>query len=130
MADCLRQTLAGSAPGPVAAICPHATGTVAHGQAELAALGSAFGQNAVPPGILLKPYTGHTLGASGLLDIALLAGALKRGIVPGNLSGLNSGRESLKLPPAAVRPAPSARIIKLSVGMGGHNASISLRTME
>ena len=100
-------------------LCPHATGTANHAQAEINALRSTYAQ--VPPLLLLKPFTGHTLGASGLLDIALISEALRRRALPGNLSGLTC--------PADLRldlPAQPKSVLKIASGMGGHNAAVLL----
>lgn len=100
-------------------LCPHATGTANHAQAEMNALRSTYAQ--VPPLLLLKPFTGHTLGASGLLDIALISEALRRRAMPGNLSGLTCPDAlCLDLP-----PQPQS-VLKIASGMGGHNAAVLL----
>ncbi len=101
-----------------ALICPHATGTPNHAQAEPAALRSVFGEK-LPPQLLMKPLTGHTLGACGLLDVALIAGALPN--LPGNLPGLTGVHaEEITL-------SPGDRLLKIASAMGGHNAAVSLR---
>lgn len=101
-------------------LCPHATGTANHARAEVAALRTAFGQ--APPLLLLKPMTGHTLGASGLLDVAMLAEGMRRRQMPGNLPGLHaSAGISLEIP-----PLPQT-ILKIASGMGGHNAVVELQ---
>ncbi len=98
-------------------ICPHATGTLNHAQSEMQALRTTFAE--LPPLLLLKPFTGHTLGACGLLDIALLASTLP--IVPGNLPGLTGvSSETCVF-------KTGDEILKIASGMGGHNAVVSLR---
>jgi len=105
-------------------ICPHATGTPNHAAAEANALRAAYPN--VPPLLLLKPFTGHTLGASGLLDVALLAAAMRRGALPGNLAGLTAP-DALFLPTNPAALPKSARLLKIASGMGGHNAVVMLR---
>jgi 3-oxoacyl-[acyl-carrier-protein] synthase II len=100
-----------------ALICPHATGTLNHAKAEMQALRTAFAE--VPPLLLLKPLTGHTLGACGLLDIALMASALPT--LPGNTLGLTG------VSAEPVRLKPGDEILKIASGMGGHNAAVTLR---
>lgn len=102
-------------------VCPHATGTANHARAELRALRTAF--PVLPPLMLLKPFTGHTLGASGLLDIALIAGALRKGALPGNIPALTCP-EGVSL----TMPATARRILKIASGMGGHNAVVEMVT--
>lgn len=102
----------------LAAICPHATGTVVQAVADPAWMQRVF-PDAKPPLILLKPFTGHTIGASGLLESAILAGFLKSRRLPGNVNGLSA-------PKGFVAPYESFEVTgpvaKVSNGMGGHNA--------
>lgn len=100
-----------------ALVCPHATGTPNHSSAETHALRSAFGET--PPLLLLKPFTGHTLGACGLLDVALLSSALPR--LPGNLPGLTA------VDAGEIHLRPGDFILKVASGMGGHNAAVLLK---
>jgi 3-oxoacyl-(acyl-carrier-protein) synthase len=113
------------ADGSPTLICPHATGTANHAQAELAALRLAFGAT-IPPLLLMKPFTGHTLGASGLLDIALLAAAMGNGAIPGNMANLTQPNH-IQLPSVSTNLDASHSILKIASGMGGHNAAVLLR---
>lgn len=100
-------------------ICPHATGTANHARAELRAMRAAF--PSLPPLLLLKPLTGHTLGASGLLDVALIAEGLRLGQLPSNQPGLHA-------PPAVSLTVPQTprSVLKIASGMGGHNAVVEI----
>ena len=104
------------------AMCPHATGTAVQAAADPAALARAF-PNARPSLHLLKPLTGHTIGASGLLESVILACFLRHGRLPPNLPGLYA-------PPGFTVPdhalAATGPLGKLSHGMGGHNALLVL----
>lgn len=108
-------------------VCPHATGTQNHAVGEINALRSVYGKGQ-PPLLLLKALTGHTLGASGLLDVALLAAAMNAGQVPANLAGLTQP-EGMVLLDAPLPWPPSSRIVKIASGMGGHNAAVVLRSV-
>lgn len=119
----LADLLAGLAAPAV--ICPHATGTPNHATAEIAALRRVFG-DVLPPLLLLKPFTGHSLGASGLLDTALLAAALHQGDLPGNLPHL-SAPNGVSLPAEPLPLPPKTSLLKIASGMGGHNAAVVLR---
>lgn len=105
-------------------ICPHATGTPNHAIAEMNALRTAYA-GSPPPLLLLKPLTGHTLGASGLLDVAMLAGWLSGQGEFANLPGLHA-------PPGFELPErfkwrDDRQIVKIASGMGGHVAAVALR---
>jgi 3-oxoacyl-(acyl-carrier-protein) synthase len=100
------------------AVCPHATGTAVQAAADPGALVRAF-PNGGPSLHLLKPFLGHTIGASGLLESVVLASFLRDRKLPPNRSGLH-------VPPGftlPVRPLDATGpVAKLSHGMGGHNA--------
>jgi 3-oxoacyl-[acyl-carrier-protein] synthase II len=107
--------------GPVA-ICPHATGTSVQAVADPASFHRAFPH--VSPSLhLLKPFIGHTIGASGLLESVILARFLEDGKLPPNLPGLHvpAGFHLPDEPLDAHGP-----LYKLSHGMGGHNALLVL----
>jgi len=100
-------------------ICPHATGTPNHALAEMNALRRAY--PTVPPLLLLKPFTGHTLGASGLLDVALISEAMRQNQPLNNLPHLTHP-DGISLD----TPAAPRSVLKIASGMGGHNAAVML----
>ena len=104
------------------AVCPHATGTAVQAAADPAALTRAF-PGARPSLHLLKPFIGHAIGASGLLESVILARFLRDGLLPPNLPGLYA-------PPGFEVPghvlAATGPVGKLSHAMGGHNALLVL----
>jgi 3-oxoacyl-(acyl-carrier-protein) synthase len=107
-----------SKTGKPAAICPHATGTKVQAKAESAFLSIPdIGKGASLH--LLKPFVGHTVGASGLLESAILLRFMEDSTLPPNLSG-TLGAGGMEAPDAAV-PCTGA-VYKLAHGMGGHNA--------
>lgn len=110
------QALADLPDFPWGGICPHATGTAEQGRAEQRVLQDFLtGSHAQTPLGLLKPFTGHSLGASGLLEIAILAEFLQQGEFPA-ASGLTTvTRDQL--------------IFKMASGMGGHNAIVALQAL-
>ena len=123
--DCMRVAIAAGELGKVVALCPHATGTLNHAKAEPPALQRALDGHDVPL-LPLKPQTGHTLGASGLLDVALLAACMAEGWLPAVLPGLTPPECGLRLNTAPLPVIAGDRVIKLASGMGGHNAAVSL----
>lgn len=108
--------------GAPSAVCPHATGTAVQAVADPAALRRCF-PDTRPTLHLLKPFTGHTIGASGLLESVILARFLKDRQLPPNRPHLYSPRD-FHLPELAIEAA--GPIYKLSHGMGGHNSLLVL----
>lgn len=123
--DCVRAAVNAGDAGQVIALCPHATGTINHARVEPPALLRALDGKSVPL-IPLKPHTGHTLGASGLLDVALLAAAMGDRWIPAVLPGLTPPACGLPLIETPLNVQTGDRVIKLASGMGGHNAAVSL----
>ncbi|MCP5533917.1 MAG: hypothetical protein H7A48_12165 [Akkermansiaceae bacterium] len=115
-------------PGWRAAICPHASGTHAHGLAEREAIVSVLRRRMAGPVSvhLMKPFTGHSLGASGALDAAILHSFLTKQELPPNLPGLRGAGDGI-LHPHATLPSAGTTVLKISVGMGGHNAVLAMK---
>ncbi len=111
------------------AICPHASGTKAHGQAEHEAIRTvALARSREEVSVhLLKPFTGHSLGANGALDCALIHAFFSAGVLPPNLPGLHGGCEGIRLPSSA-EPSSGRTVLKLSGGMGGRNSLLAMRS--
>ena len=104
------------------AVSPHATGTAVQAIADPALLSRSFdGQK--PTLHLLKPFTGHTIGASGLLESVILARFLRDHQLPPNFSNLHVPA-GFSLPDQVLDA--TGPVYKLSHGMGGHNALLVL----
>jgi 3-oxoacyl-[acyl-carrier-protein] synthase II len=105
-----------------AAVSPHATGTAVQAKADPAALLRIYPEEK-PSLHLLKPYLGHTIGASGMIESVILARFLRDGMLPPNRAGLHA-------PSGFVMPdhplEATGSVAKLSHGMGGHNALLVL----
>lgn len=104
--------------GEPSAICPHATGTKIQARAEREIFARSITSKDTTLH-LLKPYFGHTVGASGLLESAVLLRFMEDSQLPPNLQG-TGGAKSLDAPAHAV--ACEGSVFKLAHGMGGHNA--------
>lgn len=116
-----------SAQAPQAlAVCPHATGTAVQAAADPAALRRAFGES-LPSLHLLKPYLGHAIGASGLLESVVMTEFLRTSQLPPNLAGLHAPQGFVL--PDQVTQARGV-VGKLSHGMGGHNALLLLAAAD
>jgi 3-oxoacyl-[acyl-carrier-protein] synthase II len=102
----------------ISAVCPHATGTAVQRQADPAMLRRVFPDGG--PGLHpLKPLVGHAIGASGLLETAILCSFLGDGLLPPNPPGLHAPRGFVM--PESCLPVSGA-VAKTAHGMGGHNA--------
>ena len=71
------------APGDIDAIKAHATGSPVNDVTEFNGMKIAFGDK-MPPFTGIKPYVGHTVGASGVIELILITASVARGIFPGN----------------------------------------------
>lgn len=104
--------------GQPTAIFPHATGTLAQARAEQTILGKSLSGHRTSIH-LLKPFIGHTIGASGLLESAILIRFLQDSSLPPNLAG--TAAFGTFTAPDRVTPV-TGPVFKLAHGMGGHNA--------
>lgn len=130
LVDLLGQLAGKLAPTSVIkGICPHASGTAAHGASEHRAIRTwAATRPETAIGLhFMKPFTGHALGASGAIDAAILALYLRDGILPPNLPGLTPLEAPLSARVAPTPIGPGEVALKIAVGMGGHNAAVALR---
>lgn len=120
LAAVCREALGTMHPG---AIIGHGTGTVYNDQAEIAALQTVFSDD-MPPLFSLKGNLGHTLGATGVLQIALGLEFARRRVLPPQ-AGLVSA-----IPGANVsnrpRPLETGRLLSLNVGFGGLNSAVAV----
>jgi 3-oxoacyl-[acyl-carrier-protein] synthase II len=109
----------------------HGTGTVANDPTELAAIDAAAAARHRPPAALYshKAALGHSLGAAGLVSIALNVLAHHRGTIPPNV------RTTRPLPCRAATIDPDAqhrpvhRSLSLAAGFGGAMAAVGLVTV-
>ena len=80
----------------ITAIKAHATGSLANDEAEMNAITKVFEKK--PKIITLKQHIGHTIGASGVLEIAyLLKESLQQGTIMCNYFGFGGNNTSLIL---------------------------------
>ncbi len=107
---------------PPTAVCTHATGTAVQAKADPAALVRIYPEEK-PSLHLLKPFLGHTIGASGMIESVILARFLRDGMLPPNRVGMHAPA-GFTLPTHPL--AASGPVAKLSHGMGGHNALLVL----
>ncbi|WFE65597.1 beta-ketoacyl-[acyl-carrier-protein] synthase family protein [Micromonospora sp. WMMD714] len=128
-ADCMRAALASGnvAPAEVGYVNAHGTGTKLGDIAESAALGKVFGVGGVPVSST-KALTGHLLGASGVVEAAACALALRAGLLPPTY---HLDDPDPDCPADHVRDTPRDTRTDLaltnSFGFGGQNVSLLLR---
>ena len=127
-ADAIEQSLAGVADprSQVDLIAAHATSTPANDAAEYAALARIWGDGlAQVPVVAMKSRIGHTLGAAGAVELAVMTAAMEAGRVPATANA-EVDREcfpdlDLAIEPKALR---IDRGVVVSLGFGGADASI------
>ena len=83
IAAVIRQAMqsAGVSPDQIDAVKAHATGSDMNDRTECNGLKQVFGDR-LPPVTGLKPFVGHTVGASGIVELILFTESVKRGFVP------------------------------------------------
>jgi 3-oxoacyl-[acyl-carrier-protein] synthase-1 len=111
-------------PSDVRGIKAHATGSPMNDACEAAALHRVF--STLPPVCALKPYVGHTLGACGVVELALMASSLQRNLLPAT-HGFESIDPALDVAPAvSALPADDGHYLLDYFGFGGHNTVLLL----
>ncbi len=131
LAALIRQTLqeAETAPSAIGAVIGHGTGTLHNDDAEIAALHQVFGETAVPL-ISIKGNIGHTLGATGVLQIVYGLNFLHRKELP-QQAGLREPAEGAEgFVSTASQPIRRNCLLTLNVGFGGLNSVIVLEGGE
>ncbi|HEX6158162.1 MAG TPA: beta-ketoacyl-[acyl-carrier-protein] synthase family protein [Burkholderiales bacterium] len=120
----MKQALAraGLEPGDIDYVNAHGTATPANDRAEDRALVRLFGRRV--PVSSTKGFTGHTLGAAGIVEAIVCFLAIEHGLLPATLnsSAIEPGLESMVL--LENRAAPVRRALSNSFGFGGSNCSL------
>jgi 3-oxoacyl-[acyl-carrier-protein] synthase II len=126
-AECMRRALAdaGVEPSDIGYVNAHGTSTKLGDIAESMAIRSVF--PASPPVSSNKAVTGHMLGASGAVETAVTALALRTGALPPthNLDEPDPACDVDHIR-AVPRPTSTAFALSNSFGFGGHNVSLVL----
>ena len=116
---------AGLAPQAVDLVKVHAAGAGVTDEAEARALQQVFGAR-MPPLLSLKHCIGHTLGASGLAELALLLDCLALGTLPGAPEDLQPDPAiPLRLSGPLQGLAPR-HLLLISIGFGGSIGALIL----
>ena len=130
IANCMKAALAdaGIDASEVDYVSAHATGTRVGDQAEAAAIRSVLGDKV--PVSSLKGHLGHTLGASGAVELAAVAGMMRDGIVLPTRNLENVDDCAGIMLPRTVMERRLEVCLKNSIAFGGVNASLVCRRAE
>jgi 3-oxoacyl-[acyl-carrier-protein] synthase II len=110
----------------------HGTATVRGDAAETQALKRALGEHAYRvPISATKSLLGHSMGASGALEVAASVQTLRTGVIHPTIN-LNTPDPACDLDyvPHNAREAKVRTVLKPSFGFGGHNACLVMRALD
>ena len=117
-------------PDQVGLVVAHGNGTQASDASEARAIRRIFNENP-PPVTAFKWAVGHTIAASGALDVILALTALERGIVPGIATLECLDPQLAPLPVSREPQSPRSDIaLVLNRGFGGMNVALLLRALS
>lgn len=116
------------APDQIDYINQHGTGSRQNDQVEDAAIARVFGSG--KPCSSTKGATGHTLGAAGILEIAMSYLAMGHGFIPGNTNLRELDPDFAGHVERETRPGEVRYALNNSFGFGGSNCSILLGRPE
>jgi len=129
--SCIRRALgsAGIAPEEVDYVNAHATATLQGDREEAEAIAEVFG-DAVPVSSL-KGYIGHTLGASGALELIVSLAMMKKGTIYRTLNLEDVAEDCQRIQHVMKSSARDIRILmKNCFAFGGINAALVCRRLE
>jgi 3-oxoacyl-[acyl-carrier-protein] synthase II len=119
-----------TSPGEIDWVSAHASSTPIGDIAEARALATALGDRArTVPVSATKALTGHPLGATGAIEAAMAALAIRDGWVPGTCNLVAPEPELAALLPVILHdghPGRYERVLSTSFGFGGLNAALVL----
>ena len=115
---------AGLRPGDIDYVNMHGTGTRSNDAAEDAALYRVFG-DAVSCSST-KGWTGHALGAAGILEAIFSLLCLRNGFIPGSLNVRQLDQQLKSRVAVLPEERPLRRVLSNSFGFGGSNCSLVL----
>lgn len=116
---------AGIGAEDISLIKAHATGSESNDAAEAAAMRLQFGQQ--PPDFTsIKGALGHTLGASGIVELVALLASLRAGRIPHTLGFSKLDEEVGLAPLVESKPFDGGPVMLNYFGFGGNNNSLIL----
>ncbi len=128
MVSCMRQALgeAGAKAASIDYVSAHATATIQGDQEEAEAIREVFGTTV--PVSSLKGYIGHTLGASGAIELAASLSMMEQGVIYPTLNLENVGPECEGIQHVMEPLRKQVRtVLKNGFAFGGINAALVYR---
>ena len=131
LAAAIRRALddAGLEPADIGGIIGHGTGTMHNDAAEIAALNEVFPGMSVPL-VSVKAFTGHTLAATGAIQIACAVEYLRGGTIPGQAALEKPMPGAERFVSSQPRELASNAILSLNAGFGGLNSAVVVKGGE
>lgn len=120
----MRQALEMAGSGAVDAINLHGTGTPSNDVSECRAVQRVFGT--ATPVASTKGWTGHTLGAAGIVEAVICALCIEHGFLPRSLNVETQDPDIGVNVLTAGRDGPVKRMLSNSFGFGGSNCALML----
>ncbi len=108
----------------ITALKAHATGSYSNDLAEINAISKVFDRSLTFSA--LKPYIGHTIGASGVLEIALLMGSIDKKFIPKTISCKESILKDYT-PLKEHKECSNGTFMCNYFGFGGNNISLIIK---
>ncbi len=123
---------AGLEPKDIDYINAHGTSTPLNDKNETAAIKTVFGEDAYRiPVSSTKSMTGHMVGATGAIEMIFCIKAIQEGIVPPTINRQVPDPEcDLDIVPDEARRIKVRRALSNSMGFGGHNAALIVKSFE
>ena len=125
---CMERALADSGlePGDIDLVNAHATSTIEGDRVEAAAIGGIFGSQT--PVVSFKSQLGHTMAASGALELIICLWMMRNNIILPNINLSEPDLESshLRLPRESGQGIMEV-ILKNSLALGGVNATLLIK---
>lgn len=110
-------------PSDIDYINAHGTATNNNDLSEGLAIQKIFEGN-IPPVSSTKPFTGHTLAASGAVEAVFVAMALEEGVIYPNLNFKNQMKELNFSPVTELKKKELNHVLSNSFGFGGNNSTV------